>query len=193
MGVLICVGGSDAQSIKFYSSLVEDKHGAFYVFSSDQEAFTVKVEADSVWPTGAKGTVIADKNILQARAIPLSSTIDTSYEKLRDLLIDHMTSELEYIKESYKQDISNARSEFLSIKGKTFLFWEYDMPKESESVLSQQYLTTNCFDQILVLNAPVDKTQNRSSVKQFLLSTAGTIRLYNRPIEPEEFHKQLMK
>ena len=189
--ILIFVFNLNAQSTKFYSSLVQDKHGAYYLFSSNKCAYTIKVEADSIWPTESKGTVNVDKNILQILSIPIPYKIDTTISAIRNLLKDHMNSEVDYIKNECKQNISDIHSDFISLNGKTFLYWEYNMPGDNKRVLSQQYITTTCFDQVVVMNAPVEKSEDNNLVKQFLLTVAQTIKTYNKPIKPEDFEKQM--
>jgi hypothetical protein len=193
--VMLCLtaGISLAQSTKFYASIVPDKHGAFYVFSSDARALTAKVDADSIWPTKQRGTIVADKNILQVISIPSESNEDTSEASVKRLLLDHMSSELKYVKEEYKQDLSHPSSEFLVLNGRLFLYWDYDMPNDNQSVATQLYFTTVCFDQIVVFNAPVSKSIPKQSVKQFLASVAKTLKTYQTPIDPNAYYQELMK
>ena len=177
---------------KFLRALVEDRNGAYYLLNGPNKSITVKVDASDIKVTKAKGFISADNQLLQVQSIPLpeSDLVDSIF--VFELLKKHMESELDYIKNDLHENISSVHYDTLSVGGRQFLFWRYSMPSDNHSLKSQLYFTTRCFNQILIINAPVYADSDESKVKDILLSMCKTVKQYDYNIDSGEFHKQLM-
>jgi hypothetical protein len=191
--------GSFAQSAykaeEFQAALMETKTGAMVVYSGKQQSFTLNFNG-KVTPGEEPNFVTVDNKILQSAIIPFQAKLDfknLDQETQKKYLLGHMNFELDYIKETLNTDVLNEKHEFIPINNKLFIFWSYDMPKANESIAMQCYLVTICFDQMLILNSPVEKGKSQKEIKDFLTTTAKTLKLNNQPIDLDKLYKELNK
>ncbi|EHQ30363.1 hypothetical protein Mucpa_6307 [Mucilaginibacter paludis DSM 18603] len=55
------------------------------------------------------------------------------------------------------------------------MYWDYKMPPSYKTVHEQCYLITICFDQMLVLNSPVQEGKPINSIKDFLMKIGESL------------------
>ena len=193
---LACSFGMAQGSYKaeeFKSALMQTKEGAMVVYTGDKHSFTINING-KVTPSDQPNFVTVNGNILQSSIIPFQTQIDfenLSIETQKKNLQAYMDYELKYIKEQLQADDLHEKSEFITLGGKTFLYWSYDIPKSNKSIDKQCYLVAICFDHMLVLNAPVIKGTKYQKIKDLLTDVGETLKLNNSTIDLEQLYNQL--
>jgi hypothetical protein len=179
--IIFSIGASaQYKAEEFQSSLIEAKFGVMIVFNGQKNSFTLRIVSKSIEPSKQENFLMVDKNLIQASVIPFQEKFDfksMSIEQQRQLLTGYKEYEKEYVEQQLKTVLSGTE-QFLNFDGKIFKYWSFDMPKGNNSVAKQVYLFTICFDQILLLNGPVEKDQNETEMKTVLINLAKTLELF---------------
>jgi hypothetical protein len=185
---------------KFSPALMQTKAGAKMVYTSDSHSITFDFIFKKVEPTGKENFINVDNKPLQFILIPNSalSTTDTTLKRQKAELLGYATYETDYIKNDLKLNIANITQKWITINGKLFLFWTYDMPpdtpglpSDSKSVLQQLHLSTLCFAHVLNLNIPVSQGETADANSTMLLSVAKTLQLNDFKIDLAQLYKKL--
>jgi len=179
---------------KFHSALMKKQTGAMVVYNGQHHSFTIEIFADSIKPSDKPNFLVVDNKILQASIIPFQTKLDfekLSEETQKKNLLGYMDYEMNYIKNQLKTKELNEKYEFITLNNKMFLFWTYDMPKPSRTVINQCYLITICFDQMLILNSPVDKDKTLKDITNFLSNIGKTLKLNSHTIDLEKLYNEL--
>jgi hypothetical protein len=179
---------------KYQSALMKKKTGAMVVYTGEHHSFTIDIIADNIKPGDKPNFLVVDNKILQSSIIPFLTKLDfenLSGETQKKNLLGYMDYEMNHIKDQLKTKELNEKYEFIILNNKIFLYWTYDMPESYKTVINQCYLITICFDQMLVLNSPVDKGETLNDIKNFLSNTGKTLKLNDHPIDLEKLYNEL--
>lgn len=179
-----------------HASLIQGKKKSEIVYAGASHSLTMDVQAKTAKPSDVPGFITIDKQMVQATLMPASrsGSVDnptTAQEK--DILTKYMNYELSYYRKKLKQNYSNLQTEWVTIGGRLFLVWYFDMPKDYKLVSRQLYFSTLFYDQILDLNAPLFKMDNFSRSREILTSLAGSMKTYNKRLDMALLSKQLNK
>lgn len=165
---------------EFQLAILKSKEGALIVYNGQQNSFTLKVIAKTIEATEQENFMVVDNKLMQTAVIPFTEkfdflSLDERTEK--ELLNGYKAYEKEYVEEQLKMKLQE-REEFISMDGRVFKYWSFDMPKDNDSVSKQVYLFTICFDQILMFNGPVVKNQLEQDLKTLLIQVARSLQMY---------------
>lgn len=188
---------------EFQAALLQTNSGAMVVFTGETHSFTLQLEG-KIEPSETSNFVTLDNNIHQIMNVPFGVKQDFENMPVEDQkqnLLGHMKFELDYFKEILDSKNLKETSEFILINDKLFLFWTYEMPKIKEKkqtksmkvVDKQAYLTTICFDQILIINRPVQKAKETAEAREGISKIAKTLVLNDFTIDLEELYNELNK
>lgn len=183
---------------EFQAALLEAKYGALLVYNGHTNSFSIKFASKSVEPTDRPNFIRVDDILMQSSIIPFTQELDfknLDNETQRKLLTAWKTYEKKWVEEQLKLKLSE-KEEFIDISSRAFLYWTYDMPKSinKDLVDKQVYLVTICFDQLLILNGPVEKGKREETIKDKLLTVARTLTLYpNQTQDLEKLYHELKK
>jgi hypothetical protein len=165
---------------EFQAAMIETKFGAMIVYNGQKNSFTMRVVSKSIEPTEQENFLLVDKKLVQSSIIPFQEEFDfksLTMEKQKELLSGYKEYEKEYVQDQLKIKLTESE-QFINLEGKMFKYWSFDMPKDNSSVVKQVYLFTICFDQILILNGPVEKGQSESGLKSILINMAKSLELF---------------
>lgn len=177
----------------FKAALMERKTGAYVVYTGDKHSFMLTIE-EKITPSKQANVVKIGNKLLQCTIIPFSTKLrfdSLSDEERMNNLVGYMKYEMDYIKEQLKSKNLNEQYELATLNGRVFLFWYYDMPKTCKTIEKQCYLATICFDQILILNCPVEKSPLLNDAKLFMVNIARTLKLNNYPVDLDKLYKEI--
>jgi hypothetical protein len=181
---------------EFEAALLEAKYGALLVYNGQTNSFSLKLESQSVQPTERPNFIMVDSILLQVTIMPFHQKLDFAnldYQTQTKYLTSWKAYEKQWVEEQFKARLTE-NEELIDISNKPFLYWTFEMPKSgnSNSVDRQVYLAAICFDQLLVLNAPVEKDQGEGTVKDKILLIAKTLTLYpNKTQDLEKLYNEL--
>jgi hypothetical protein len=186
------------QAEEFQAALLEAKYGALLVYNGQTNSFSLKFESKSFEPTDQPNFIRVDNVLMQSSLTPFTQKLD--FNKLdkqtqEKFLMGWKSYEQGWVEEQLKIKLTE-KKEFIEIASKPFLYWTYDMPrsKDSNSVDKQIYLVTICFDQLLILNGPVEKGKKEDIIRDKLLMIAKTLTLYpNQTQDIEKLYNELKK
>jgi hypothetical protein len=180
----------------FKSALMQTKTGAMVVYTGETHSFTIEIIGNDIKPSDKPNFMTVDNKILQSSIIPFQTQLEfekLSEEAQKKNLLSYMDYEMKYIKDQLKAKNLNENNEFISLNNELFLFWTYDMPKSYKTIDKQCYLVTICFDQMLILNSPVDSGKSFKEIKDFLLNIGNTIKLSDHSIDLNKLYEELNK
>jgi hypothetical protein len=183
---------------RFEATLLQAKYGALLVYNGQANSFTLKFESKSIEPTDRPNFVIVDNILMQVSITPFTQKLD--FNNLdngtqKKYLTGWKAYEKQWVEEQLKTKLTE-EEDFIEISNKSFLYWTYDMPKNKTkgSVDKQVYLVTICFDQLLILNGPVENGKKEETTKDKLLTIAKTLTLYpNQTQDIEKLYNDLKK
>ena len=183
---------------EFEAALLQAKYGALLMYNGQTNSFSIRFESKSVEPTDKANFLKVDNILMQSSITPFTQALDfknLGIDTQQKFLSGWKAYEKKWVEEQLKIKLIE-KEEFIDISDKTFLYWTYDMPKtkNKDSVDKQVYLVTICFDQLLILNGPVEKGKKEETVKDKLLTVAKTLTLYsNQTQDLKKLYNELMK
>lgn len=181
---------------KFEPNLVKAPYGALLMFTGKFNSFSIKFESPDVQPTQKQNFILMDHQLIQANLIPFQKDFgfdNLAPEKQKELLNRYKEFEKKHVESGLNIKIKEKEA-FAVFNHKLFKTWMYQMPKGKQSVVKQVYFMTICFDQILVLSAPVPKGESDMTVVNLLQNVAETLTLFpGQRLEPEAQPAQEMK
>ncbi len=192
--LMLCSGKLLAQSVeKFEPALMEAKFGAKLIYTSETHSVTLDIVSKNIKTTNSPSVINVDEKPLQFVWLPnvALSTTDTTETRQKAELLGYVDYEVKYVKDEVKLKISDVETTFVTINGKLFIFWSYNMPPDNKSVLKQINLTTLCFAHILNLNNPVTAGQRVETNKKLLFDVANTVKLNNYKMDLADMYKKL--
>lgn len=184
----------NASDEDIHATLLAGKKRALIVYSGPTHSFTMETTAKIAKPSDIPGFITIDGQVLQSTLVPASPSADlknmTSVRE-KEILTKYMNFELDYYKKKLRQHYTQLQTEWMTIKGRLFLVWYFDMPKDYKLVSRQVYLSTLFFDHVLDLNAPVFKMDRFVRAKETLVKLAGTLKTYDRQLDLGLLKRQL--
>lgn len=183
------------QAEKFEASLMQNKKGGILIYNGEKHSFSININGKIEF-TESPGIIKLNGKLLQSQAVPFAFKADFEHltvDQQQEYLLSHMNWEMDYMRKQLKNTKLTETNQVLSLNDHTFLLWYFDMPKSYKTVSRQYYLTTVCFDQILILNAPVDQASTFEEIKNNLIAIATTLKQNNQPIDLEKLYYELQK
>jgi hypothetical protein len=135
---------------------------------------------------------------MQASITPFQQKLafdSLSEEAQRKWLLGWKNYERDWAAEQLKIKLTETEA-FVKIGDKLFLQWTFNMPASNKpgSIAKQVYLVTICFDQLLVLNGPLEKGKSESALTEKLKTIASTLQVNPGQVQDlEKLHQELMK
>lgn len=177
----------------FESALIPKMNRAEVAYSSDKHSFTLDIISNNVKPQDIPGLVLVDNKVLQFVFIPdvIAQSTDTSELLQKEFLLAYMNYETDYVKNNAKIAYTNLAHQWLTIGGKLFLLWYYDMPPECKTVKRQINLSSMCFRHPLNLNTPQTPEDIFDDSEQLLVKVSQTLKLNDFKLDFDALYKQL--
>lgn len=191
-----CLALGQYKAEQFDAALLEAKYGALLVFNGQNNSLTLKLESPSVTPLEKPGFVRVDNMIMQINLLPFQQKLDfenLDTETRKKYLLAWKEYEKEWAKDQLKSDLKD-RTELVDLEGRSFLYWTYEMPKGDGNIDSQVYLVTIVFDQMLIMNGPVETGKKEKTLRERLVAIAKTLTLNpNKTLDIEKLYNELRK
>lgn len=118
-----------------------------------------------------------DNQLIQTNLIPFQKDFgfdSLSINKQKELLNRYKEFEKRHVEKALSIKLKE-REAFAIFNRKLFKSWLYQMPPKNPSVARQVYFMTICYDQILIISAPVAKGENDRTVINLLENIAQTL------------------
>jgi hypothetical protein len=179
-----------------HASFLQGKKRSLIGYAGKEHSFSIDVAARSAKPSDLPEFVNIEGLIVQSTLLPVPPDIDLRHlnpSREKDLLTKYMKDELDYYKKKLRQNYNKPESEPVTIKGRVFLLWYFDMPENSKMVKRQVYLSTLFFDQVMDLNIPIFKVSDFPRARTLLVKLAGSLKTYNKHVDLALLSKQLNK
>lgn len=179
-----------------HARLLTGKKRSLIAYAGEYHSFTLEVPPKGAKPSDVPGFITIDKQIIQSTLVPADKSIDAGHsspDREHALLLKYMNYELGYYKKRLKQDYSHLQTEWVTLQGRLFLVWYFDMPKNYKLVSRQVYLSTLFFDQVMDLNAPVFAAADFAKAKGILVRLAGSMKTYDKKLDLEALQRKLAK
>ena len=181
-----------------HAQLLTGKKRCLIAYAGKDHSFTLETPVHSAKPSDVPGFITIDKQIVQATVVPVDKGIDLhtlSAAREREVLLKYMEYELDYYRKKLKQHYSHLQTEWVTLQGKQFLVWYFDMPENYKMVSRQVYISTLFFDQVMDLNAPVFKSKDSDwgRARGILIRLAGTMKTFDKRLDLEELGRKLNK
>jgi hypothetical protein len=191
----ISVSGQQAASDgEQRAGLLAGKRHSMIAYAGKDHSFTLEIGAYTAKPSDIPGFITIDKQIVQSTLVPVARSIDLTgltVAREKDILLKYMNYELDYYKKKLKQHYSHLQTEWVSLQGRLFLVWYFDMPENYKLVSRQVYASTLFYDQVMDLNAPVFKADDWGKARGLLVKLAGTMKTYDHRLDLEAMRKKL--
>ncbi|MBS1661723.1 MAG: hypothetical protein JST68_11820 [Bacteroidetes bacterium] len=172
-----------------HARLIQGKSHSVIAYAGKDRSFTIDVPFKTSKPSDVPGFITIDKQIVQATLVPADRSPKTRDEKT--LLTNYMNYELSYYKKKLKQNYTNLQTEWLTLQGRTFLVWYFNMPENYKLVSRQVYVSTLFGDQVVDLNAPVFKSDDWGKARNLLVKLAGSMKTYDKHLDLERLKKKM--
>jgi hypothetical protein len=179
-----------------HAHLIQGRHRSVLAYAGPAHSFTFDIPYKSVKPSDVPGFVTIDKQIVQATLVPADRSLQSHLsgpEKEKELLTKYMNYELSYYKKKLKQNYSQLSTEWMTIQGRTFLVWYFNMPDNYKLVSRQVYVSTLFDDQVVDLNAPVFKMDDWGKARTILVRLAGTMQTFDKHLDLTALETKLKK
>ena len=177
-----------------HARLLTGKKHSLIAYTGKDHAYTLEIGPHIAKPSDIPGFITIDKQIVQSTVVPASKPValhDLTPEKQKAVLLDYMNYELKYYRKKLSQHYSNLQTEWLTLHGRLFLVWYFDLPENDKVVSRQVYASTLFYDQVMDLNAPVFKTDDWTHARSTLVRLAGTMKTFDKPLDLEGLRKKL--
>jgi len=177
-----------------HATLLQGKHKSLIAYSGETHSFTLEVPYKSAKPSDVPGFITIDKQIVQATLVPADRAPDRKQSgpsPEKDLLLKYMNYELSYYKKKLKQNYSHLETEWITLQGRLFLVWYFNMPENYKLVSRQVYVSTLFYDQVVDLNAPVFKADDWGKARTILVRLAGSMKTFDKRLDLGGLQKKL--
>ncbi|HEX9509192.1 MAG TPA: hypothetical protein VF939_01825 [Puia sp.] len=177
-----------------HATLLVGKKKSLIAYAGPAHSFTMETTSKTAKPSDIPGFITIDGQVLQSTLVPAALSVDPRHpttDREKEILVKYMNYELGYYKRKLKQKYSGLQTEWLTLKGRLFLVWYFDMPKDYKLVSRQIYLSTLFFDQVLDLNAPVFKMDHFAKARTTLVKLAGSLKTYDKQLDLGLLKRQL--
>jgi hypothetical protein len=178
-----------------HARLLTGKKKCLIVYAGRDHSFTMEPAAPAK-PSDVPDFITIGKQIVQATLVPADRNIDLSRmspAREKEVLLKYMDFELAYYRKKLRQRYTHLQTEWISLQGRTFLLWYFDMPENQKLVRRQVYVSTLFFDRVVDLNAPVFKDDDWGKARELLVRLAGTMKTYDKRLDIAELGRKLNK
>ena len=176
------------------AGLLTGKHHSLIAYAGKDHSFTIEIGAYTAKPSDIPGFITIDKQVIQSTLVSVSESTGLTAmteQKEKETLLKYMNYELDYYKKKLKQHYSHLQTEWISLHGRLFLLWYFDMPENYKLVSRQVYVSTLFYNQVMDLNAPVFKSDDWGKARTLLVKLAGTMKTYDQHLDLEALRKKL--
>jgi hypothetical protein len=187
-------GGKVQPSEDVHATLLQGRHRAVLAYAGETHSFTLEVPNKSTKPSDVPGFITIDKQIVQATLLPADKSSDRKLSgpsPEKELLLKYMNYELSYYKKKLKQNYSHLETEWMTLQGRLFLVWYFNMPENYKLVSRQVYVSTLFYDQVVDLNAPVFKADDWGKARTILVRLAGSMKTFDKRLDLRGLQKKL--
>lgn len=185
-------GGAPGEDV--HARLLQGKRRSVIAYAGENHSFTMDVPYKSAKPSDVPGFITIDKQIIQATLVPADKSLNrkpSAPSQEKDLLLKYMNYELSYYKKKLKQNYSQLQTEWITLQGRLFLVWYFNMPENYKLVSRQVYVSTLFYDQVMDLNAPVFKADDWGKARAILIRLAGSMKTFDKQLDLEGLQKKL--
>jgi hypothetical protein len=179
-----------------HARLLLGKKRSLLAYAGAGHSFTLEIPGKSVKISDVPGFVTIDKQIVQSTLVSAAKSIGVSQptaDKQKELLLKYMNYELSYYRKKLKQNYSHLQTEWVTLQGRLFLVWYFDMPENYKLVSKQVYVSTLFFDQVMDLNAPVFKADDWGKARSILVKLAGSMKTFDQRLDLDQLGKKLAR
>jgi hypothetical protein len=177
-----------------HAGLLAGRHHNLIAYAGKDHSFTLEIGAYPAKRSDIPGFITIDNQIVQSTLVPADRPGGfnaLTEEKEKEVLLKYMNYELGYYRKKLKQHYSHLQSEWMSLNGRLFLLWYFDMPENYKLVSRQVYASTLFYDQVMDLNAPVFKADDWGRARTILVNLAGTMKTYDHRLDLDALRKKL--
>ena len=177
-----------------HATLLQGKHRSVLAYAGPTHSFTLDVPYKTTKLSDVPGFITIDKQIVQATLIPADKSSDRKLSgpsPEKETLLKYMNYELSYYKKKLKQNYTHLETEWITLQGRTFLVWYFNMPENYKLVSRQVYVSTLFDDQVVDLNAPVFKADDWGKARTILVHLAGTMKTFDKHLDLQGLQKKL--
>jgi hypothetical protein len=193
VALLVCAAAfaqNEFASEEFELSFVKKDKGAGFLFNGKSHSFTVDIISDSIQTTENPNFIVVNNRVVQASTVPLpTSKLDLSNLSVatqKETLNAYVDYELEYFKSDLKMKYTNLKREWITIGSKVWLIWSFSFSaantgKDLATQYSYQlYASTICFNQVLDLNSPSEKTSEIDQSKALVNQLMNSLKMFDK-------------
>jgi len=177
---------------KYLTGLFSTRDGALLAYTNQQKSFMIEFVSGNIEPSENPDALTVDNILIISKITPVLANL-----MFDSMSIDRQKTALSLFMEKeivHKFTFDAPVYEWLTINNQLFQFWHMKSNDENSEVEEQMYLTTLCFDQILNLNTPLERTVgNFENNKLLLLKVAKSLKLNNFGINLQALHEELNK
>lgn len=172
--------------------VIRTKSGFMVVWNEPKSNFTVEIRGKDLERVENKNLAfLIDGKFLQIVSAFKSEFLppDRKSEKFNEskILTTHRDWEGDYLGKALNEKLSIESDELKLKNDKTALIWSFTVPKSAGgSVKKQIFLTVDKGESLLVLNGAVTRETSEELVRRFLIDTANTLRVYEKPLNQKE-------
>jgi len=163
-------------------------------FTGKSHSFTVEVTGNTIKPTTDEqpNYLLVDNALLLVSCVPMPDGTDASgysADQQKTVLSSYADYEMNYFNNELHLVTRNLQKEWMVLEGRTFLLWQFDVPKQAvagvdqggKQAVHQLYLSTVWYDQVLDLNCPLMNDSEQTVAQKLLYKTAKSFKSYNIP------------
>jgi hypothetical protein len=191
-------GQSEISSEKFRYIFKSIKNGGEIIYNGKNHYFSINVIGKKIRQADVENSnnesnqnfVIIDNVTVQTSIVPLPQTLPKSYNlsklssiQKKELLDGYVNYELDYFKNELNLNLDNVKKEWKIINSNLFIFWYFEMPISKNSELNtkrQIYVSTICFNQVLVINVPIFKETTIQKYLPLVTKLAESVKMLNQ-------------
>ncbi len=189
--ILILTGLTTAQDENI-RGVVKSPNGILIVWNQPSNNFTLQVKGNDVEPVENRNLAfLIDGKFLQVVTAFKKDFLSDKQKKEdlddKSILAAHFIWESSYLEQVVGEKL-DIISETISLpNNKAAILWSFRTPeKDKGEVLRQVFLTTVNGESVLALNGAVTSSVGESTVRDFLLATAATLSVRDKPLTQKE-------
>lgn len=173
-----------AASLSAQPASIKTENGYLHIFNGDPLSFTLDISGKSVAAKQAAGNPAfdVDGHLIQVLVVMRKEFDPDKKAKGRQILLDHQTWELDYLKGIFEQPLK-AETTDVKIGEGSGLFWSFARPKFAVEYDRDCFLTYGLGDDIVGLSMPLRKDEKLSDAQNRLVAVLNTIKISKTPFD----------
>lgn len=178
----------------FKVTLLTKDQWAMLSFTGKSHSFTVEVTGNTIKPTTDEqpNYLLVDNALLLVSCVPMPDGADASgysADQQKTVLSSYADYEMHYFNNELHLVTRNLQKEWVVLQGRTFLLWQFDVPKQAvagvdqggKQAVQQLYLSTIWYDQVVDINCPLMNDSEQTAAEKLLYKTARSFKSFNIP------------